>query len=85
MRPGSVRINIAADFAGAHAMRRHLREGRRADPQALHAVALRCKRLADETNDREAKAALDDLAHDYARRTDEAQRLKSERRHKRGM
>jgi hypothetical protein len=54
------------------------------DPQALHAMALRCKRLANETIDRVDKAALEDLAEDYERRAEELERRNPKRLRKRG-
>lgn len=49
------------------------------DPQNFYTTALRYKQLAAEINDRQDKAALEDLAEDYARRADEARRRHSER------
>jgi hypothetical protein len=53
------------------------------DPQRLHTMALRYKQLAAETNNRQDKAALEDLAEDYARRADKVRRRHSERIHQR--
>jgi hypothetical protein len=42
--------------------------------QDLRNKAVRCMQQADATDDRRTKAVLKDLARDYARRADEAER-----------